>query len=137
MALVSSLFAPAQTAHHAEQAAVEQAALEQAFAPAAQDQPKDTLRVPRWLALLGSNLFDAGTTQAALSRGAVESNPLLRGVAGNPAALYGLKGGIGALEAMLMDLVAKKGHHKVANTVGFGLSGMNTAIGAHNLTRGR
>lgn len=110
---------------------VEQAALQEAFAQP-QPESRDSLRLPRWLALLGSNLFDAATTDAALRSGAREANPLVKPFAGNRMALYGLKGGIGLLEALLLDRAAKT-HPNVANGVGFGLSGLNAGIGVHNL----
>lgn len=98
----------------------------------------DPGRIPRWLALLGSNLFDAASTQVALSRsGTKEGNPAMRGIAGNPAALFGLKGLVGAGEALLMDLVAKKGNTKAANITAGAISGLNGAVGISNLTKGK
>lgn len=123
----SAIFSPEQLQQHALQAE-----LTQQTPP----ESKDRLRVPRWAALLGSNVFDALSTSAALKGNpqAREANPALRGIAGNPLALLGIKGGVGLLEALLMDKLAKKSP-KAANITGFGIAGANTALGINNLSK--
>jgi hypothetical protein len=41
-------------------------------------------------------MLDAHSTTRALASGAVEANPMMRGVAGNPAALVAVKAGVTA-----------------------------------------
>jgi len=127
-------FSPEALRTIAQNEAMKMALEEPAAAP---PEGRDTGRVARWLALIASNLFDAGSTQAALNRGAVERNPLMKGIAKNPWSLFGVKAGVGVGEALLMDLVAKAGRRKEANIGAAAITGLNTAIGASNLTKGK
>lgn len=106
-----------------------------ASAPAATPH-RDPARVPRWLGLVGSNLFDAGTTLASLKRGSTEVNPLMRGLVKHPAASLAVKGAVGALQALVLDKLHKP-KPKLANAIGFGLTGANTALGIHNMRQAR
>lgn len=82
--------------------------------------------------LVGSNLFDAKTTQDVLnhSKGGHEQNPFLPE---NPAAMYGIKGGLGILDSLVLNNLSKQGHPTLAK--GLGLLGMAipTLAGIHNM----
>ena len=107
----------------------------EAFAhPVADASTPDRGKVPRWLVLLASNLFDAATTDAVLQRGGHEVNPLMAPFAGHRAALYGVKTGEGLIEAWLLDQIAKR-HRTGANVAAASIAGLNTAVGAHNLAQ--
>ncbi|MGE3341491.1 MAG: DUF5658 family protein [Candidatus Altimarinota bacterium] len=96
-------------------------------------QPDDPNRLKRWIALLGGQMFDAGSTTFALNQGATESNPIMRPFADKPAAFYPIKIGIGALTALLLDRVAKK-EPEIANgaaigsTIGLGIAGTRNLV---------
>lgn len=89
------------------------------------------------LGLVGSNLFDAGSTQVALGRGAHELNPAIKPIANNPAMMYGVKGGLGALEAFLLNKLSKAGHPKLAKGLGIAGIAAPTIAGLHNLSLNR
>ncbi len=103
-----------------------------------QPNDQDVLRVPRWLMLLGSNLADAETTRQALGRsGTREGNTAIGGIANNPYALYGLKIGSGVGESLLMDLLAKLKHKKLANVTTGGITGLNVGLSISNSRKGK
>jgi hypothetical protein len=73
-------------------------------------------RHPKYFAVLataraGAALFDAWSTRRALARGATarELNPLMRPIAENPAALYGVLGGLAALQIWIADRQLHRG----------------------------
>ena len=106
--------------------------------PAAQVQPDDPRRIPRWLALLGSQMFDAGTTTFAMKHGAAEGNPIMRPFADKPAAFYPIKAGIGALQAFLLDRVARKrpslaNGAAIGSVIGTGLIGIKNLVNGYEL----
>lgn len=86
------------------------------------------------LGLVGANLFDADTTRRALSGGAREANPMMAPFAGNNAALYGMKGGLGAIQALLLNKLSKAGHPKLAKGLGIAGMALPTIAGIHNLS---
>jgi hypothetical protein len=130
-------FSPEALAPYVEQAPyAEQAQSAAAPAPRSAVYNPDELRWLRWLGLIGSNVFDAGTTIAALQRPRTrEANPWLRRIASKPLALLALKGGVGLLQNLLLDKLAND-HERTANAVGLGVTGVNTAIGVRNLHQG-
>lgn len=106
--------------------------------PMAPPPAEDPHRLKRWMALLGSNAFDAGTTSYALRNGHRERNPALRPLATNPWALMGLKLGVGGLEGLMMDAMAKATNRpNLANLGAAAITGLNTAFGINNLRHGR
>lgn len=111
---------------------LQQYALQEQLTQAPRPESKDSARLARWIALLGANGADALTTSAALKRGGSEANPAMKGLAQHPMGLLLAKLGIGAGEALLMDLLAKRGATKAANITGFGVAGATGAIAAHN-----
>lgn len=95
----------------------------------------DPDRIPRWVALIGSNLADAVTTTIALRRPNVyEANPLMGPIAKKPVLLWSLKGGIGVFEAWVLDKTTRKlrGRCGVANWATAVLSGANVALTISN-----
>jgi hypothetical protein len=84
-----------------------------------------------------ASLFDAWSTQDALERGGVEANPIMKPIAGNPAALYGTSLASGLLTGYLADRLAKSGHRTAGKVIsGLGI-GVHLGAGAHNLASGR
>jgi hypothetical protein len=62
----------------------------------APEAARGTLLPVLYVGLAGLNVFDAVSTSVGLSRGGTEANPLMRGVAGTPVAMWAVKGGITA-----------------------------------------
>jgi hypothetical protein len=85
------------------------------------------------LAPVAGQAFDAYSTQEAMKAGGREGNPALAPIAGNTAALYGTKVGIGVATALAAHLLAKSGHR----TLGKIVAGLGTvapvAAGVHNM----
>lgn len=99
----------------------------------AQEQPKG-LPWGYKAGLIGSQLFDAGTTQAVLNGNkGHEANSAVAPIANNPALLYGVKGGLGALGAFGLDKLSQAGHPKLAKGLSLGLTGAGVIPGIHNL----
>jgi hypothetical protein len=87
-----------------------------------------------YVSLASLNAFDAYSTVAALERGAVEANPVMRGVAGNPAALWAVKGGVTALSIYAAERLWRNNRRVAAIAVMAVTNGLMTAVAARNST---
>lgn len=77
--------------------------------------------------------LDAYTTMSALNRGAVEANPMMRGVAGNPATLVAVKSGMTA--ATIFAARSLWPRNKVAAVAVLAVSnGVLATVVAHNMS---
>lgn len=76
--------------------------------------------IPKWMipGIISAQLADADTTRRVLGQGGHESNPMMQSIASNPALLYGMKGGIGALSAYGANKISKMGHPKIGKAIG-------------------
>lgn len=98
---------------------------------------KDPARLARWAALLGGGAADAESTRRALKRpGVYEANPLMKGIAKNTPALYGMKLGTNAAVAAALDKAHEK-HPKVANTMAAALSALQFLVALRNTKQGK
>lgn len=106
--------------------------------PAAIVCPDDPKRLPRWIALMAGNLWDAGTTHYAVSRGVPEQNFLFRGIVKEPALLYGVKAGSAIVTSLLLDRVART-HCRpdIANGMAAMTAAAHSTIGTLNLVAGK
>ena len=76
--------------------------------------------------------FDAFSTLKALKGGAVEANPLMKGVVGNPGVFIGIKAGVTAASIMAAEQMWRN-HHRVAAIVTMAATnGFMAAVAAHN-----
>lgn len=82
---------------------------------------------------MAGNLFDAYTTDKALERGGMEANPVLKGIAGNDAALYSTKLALGLTQAYVVHLLDKGDHKKAAKILSMITFGIPTGIGIRNM----
>ena len=92
--------------------------------------------VPRYVSFGVLQALDVHSTMRALNNGAVEANPLMKGVAHQPAAFMAVKAGAGATTIWLSHRLAKK--NKVAAMLL--MAGVNSAyamVVAHNYRTGR
>jgi hypothetical protein len=76
--------------------------------------------------------YDAYTTLSAIPLGAVETNPLMRGLAGRPAAFVALKAGV-ATSTILAGTQLWRQHHRKAAVILLGLAnGAMAGVAVHN-----
>ena len=76
--------------------------------------------------------FDAYSTLKALKGGAVEANPLMKGVVGNPGVFIGIKATVSAASILAAEQMWRN-HHRVAAIVMMAASnGFMAAVAAHN-----
>jgi hypothetical protein len=76
--------------------------------------------------------FDAFSTLKALKGGAVEANPLMKGVVGNPGVFIGIKAAVTGASIMAAEQMWRN-HHRVAAIVMMAASnGFMAAVAAHN-----
>jgi len=92
---------------------------------------RPTALLPLYASFIGLQVADIGTTLHALGNGAVEANPALGGIAGNPAALVATKAGMTAATLYLNERLWKK-HRVAALALMIALNAGYAAIVAHN-----
>ena len=85
-----------------------------------------------YLGLATLNAYDAYSTNRALKSGAIEANPVMRGVAGNPAALWAVKGGVTALSIYAAERLWRENHRVAAIAVMAVTNGMMATVAAQN-----
>jgi hypothetical protein len=78
------------------------------------------------------NVYDAASTIGAMKRGAVEANPLVAGIAGHPAALWAVKGGVTAASILASENLWRQGHRRQAIVLMVASNSIMTAVAAHN-----
>lgn len=92
-----------------------------------------------YVSLAGLNAYDAYSTTKGLSRGARESNPVMRGAAGSPAAIWAIKGGVTGASIMVAERLWRA--HKRPQAIGVMIisNGLMAAVAARNASvlRGR
>jgi hypothetical protein len=118
----------------------------EAVADTAVETPVLTAPGPAWTSLAGRpsiltalyggsaalQAFDAYSTLKALKGGAVEANPLMKGVVGNPGLFIGIKATVSAASMMAAEQMWRN-HHRVAAIVMMAASnGFMAAVAAHN-----
>jgi hypothetical protein len=82
--------------------------------PVGGDASQGSVLPSLYVSLAALNALDAYTTTKGIAGGAgVEANPLMRGVAGHPAALWAVKGGATAATVLLSERL-RKSHHRAA-----------------------
>lgn len=82
-----------------------------------------------------AQMADAASTQAAMKKGGVEGNPAMEPFADNTAALYLIKGGIGAAVGLGANKLAKDGHRGLGKALGLVGIVLPSAVAVHNLAR--
>jgi hypothetical protein len=84
------------------------------------------------LSLATLNAYDAYSTTSALGKGAVEANPLMRGVAGTPAALWAVKGGVTAMSIYAAERLWRDNHRVAAIALMAITNGVMAAVVTQN-----
>jgi hypothetical protein len=83
--------------------------------------------------LAGLQALDIYTTSRGLAGGAREGNPLLRGVAGNPAAMLIVKGSVTAASIAVSERLWKQHRRRRAIATMIATNGIMAAVAARNL----
>jgi hypothetical protein len=81
-------------------------------------------------------VLDVYSTRRAIARGAVEANPVMKGLAGNAAAMLAVKGAATAVSIYCAEKAWKR-HRKAAIVLMLVLNGATAAVAAHNLHQPR
>ena len=123
------MFEPAALAPY-----VRAAVLQQEAQASAAPKPEGLGKWPQIVHAAG-NLADGLSTYAALKHpNAYEGNPLLPN---NGAAVLAIKAASILPENLALRWIAKKGHPKIAKTLGYGLGAAGLAITPHNIRQAR
>jgi len=86
-----------------------------------------------YVSLAALNAFDAYSTATAVASGVgTEANPVMRGVAGNSAAVWAVKGGVTAASVLLAERMWRKHHRVGAIATMIVVNGMTAAVVANN-----
>lgn len=85
-----------------------------------------------YASLAALNAFDAYTTSKGLALGAGEANPMMRAVAGRPAVLWAVKGGVTAGSVFIAERLWKKNNKVGAIAVMLATNGMMATVAARN-----
>jgi hypothetical protein len=78
------------------------------------------------------NAYDGFSTAAALQHGGVEANPFMKGVAGNPMALWGVKAGMTAASIVIAERLWRRHHRGQAIGMMIAMNGIMTAVAMNN-----
>jgi hypothetical protein len=85
-----------------------------------------------YVGLAGLNAYDTYTTLKGVSRGAAESNRVLGGAAGSPAAMLAIKGGVTAGSILAAEKLWRSGRRVQAISMMVAANAVMAAVGAHN-----
>jgi ABC-type uncharacterized transport system permease subunit len=76
-------------------------------------------------------MLDAASTMSALDRGAVEANPLMKGIASTPATLIAVKAAAAASTIFLVERIARKNRWGAVVTM-IALNSVYAMVVSHN-----
>lgn len=94
--------------------------------------PRPLVLPPLYAALAGLQAYDACTTLRGVNHGAQESNALVGGLAGRPAAFWAIKGGSTALSIYMAERLWRNHHRAEAIVTMVAANGVMAAIAARN-----
>jgi hypothetical protein len=122
---------------------ITEAALAQAVAASAPTQSKPRSSSSTTAAMLSLyavtvalQMLDAHSTMSALGRGAREANPLMKDIAANKAAMFGVKAAVAGTTILAMHKVSKK-NRVAAIITGIAINSAYAVVVAHNYRVGR
>ena len=113
-------------------------ALHPSIPPVSETMPSQRIGVllPLYASFAGLQALDAHSTVRALRNGGTERNPLLGGVAGQPAALFALKAGVTASTILLTERLRPK-HRVAAITLMAAIDSFYAMVVVHNYRAAR
>ena len=100
--------------------------------PAAPASQRPAALVPLYVSLGSLQALDIDSTMKALNRGAVEANPLMRGVVGSPPAAIAIKAAFTAAILIASSEKLWKKNRVAAVLLMVGMNGFYAAVVAHN-----
>ena len=96
-------------------------------------QAKRPLALPAlYAAQAALQALDAHSTYAAINRGAVEANPMMKGVVGNKGTMMAVKAGVAASTIWMAERMWKKGNRAGAIATMLIANGVTAAVVANN-----
>ena len=113
-------------------------AAEAAPIPVTAVQTPTTTPAPRlvmpalYASLAGLQAYDAFSTLTVLTRGGVEANPIMKGIAGSPLALVAVKAGTTAGSIYVAERLWRQNHKGQAIALMVATNGLMAAVAAHN-----
>jgi hypothetical protein len=126
-ALASDEITPA-----AKISAASSADIQPSLLPAPQPTTRGSLLPSLYVSLAGLNAYDAYSTNKGLARGAAESNGIMRGAAGSPAAIWAIKGGVTAGSILMSERLWRSGRRAQAIGMMVATNAVMAFVGAHN-----
>lgn len=103
-----------------------------AFSPTLDAPKRGGLLPALYVGLAGLNVYDAYSTSNGLSSGAREANPMMKGIAGNSAALWAVKGGVTAASIAVAERLWRHNRRAAAITTMVISNGMMAIVAANN-----
>jgi len=85
-----------------------------------------------YVSLAGLQAYDGYSTLTGVRRGAGETNGLMKNVAGNPAAMWAVKGGVTAASIVLSERLWKQNRKVAAIVTMVATNGLMAAVAARN-----
>ena len=99
--------------------------------PAPQSPGSTTLLRGLYVSFAALQMLDAASTMSALDRGAVEANPLMKGIASTPATLIAVKAAAAASTIFLVERIARKNRWGAVVTM-IALNSVYAMVVSHN-----
>ena len=93
---------------------------------------RPALLLPLYVGNIALQGFDAYSTLAGMQKRGVEQNPLVSGIAGNPATFIAVKGGVTALSIVAAERLWRNGHRAGAVATIALANGLMTAVAINN-----
>ena len=90
--------------------------------------------LPLYISLASLQAYDAYSTQVGHDRGVSESNPVMVGLAGHPAALWALKAGSTAYSIFMAEQLWKQGRRRRAIVMLAITTGIQGFVAAKNMS---
>lgn len=116
----------------AEATAIDAREFEKRFAPAG----RSPLQLSLYATLAGLNVLDVVSTRAAIERGAVERNPLMKDAIGDNAMSIGIKSATTIATILAIDKIGQR-NRKAGIVAAVIANGVTAAIVAHNMRQAR
>ena len=85
-----------------------------------------------YVSLAGLQAYDGYSTITGLKRGAVETNGIMKNVAGNPAAMFAMKAGVTAASILMAERLWKQNRRTAAIVTMIATNGLMAAVAARN-----
>jgi hypothetical protein len=85
-----------------------------------------------YVTLAGLQAYDGFSTFRSVRNGGVEANPLMRNFAGNPAAVFAVKGGVTAASILVCERLWKQNRRTAAIMTMIATNGLMAAVVARN-----